>query len=134
MKRYFSMSLTFFAFSALNAVTYLLLGIIMGNTAFAEIFSITYPLQFVVAILLSFFASASNVRANKENNKSCVESGMLLGLFAGIVVFSLVAVFVDGYVQFMNMSPEVYRTFTLMSIGQLFFTFVNNLITEKLYL
>lgn len=133
MKRYFTMSLTFFTFSALNAITFLLLGIILQNTAFAEIFSITYPLQFVVSILLSFFASASNVRANKEGNKDCVESGMFLGLVFAIIIFSLVAIFVDNYICFMNMSAQIYRTFTLMSIGQLFFTFINNLITEKIY-
>ena len=133
MKRYFSISLTLFAFSALNAITYILLGIVMGNTQFSEVFSITYPLQFVVAILISFFASASNVRANKENDRNCVESGMLLGVIVGIIILGLVAFFVNEYLAFMNVSSEIYRTFTLMAIGQLFFTFVNNLTTEKLY-
>lgn len=105
----------------------------MGNTQFSEVFSLTYPLQFVEVILVSFFASASNVRANKEDNKNCVESGMLLGLIFGIIVFGLVAFFVDGYISFMNMLPEIYHWFTLMAIGQLFFTFINTLVTEKLY-
>ena len=69
MKRYFSMSLTFFVFSALNAVAFLLLGLVMGNTAFSEIFSITYPLQFIVAILLSFFASAQMLEQTKKTIK-----------------------------------------------------------------
>ncbi len=71
MKRYFTMSLTLFLFSILNALTFLLLGILTGNTAYSEIYSITYPIQFVVAIFQSFFASASNIRANKEGKKLC---------------------------------------------------------------
>lgn len=133
MKRYFSISLSLFLFSALNALTYLLLGIIYNNLAFSEIFSLTYPLQFVVAILLSFFASSSNIRANKENNKDCVFSGMILGLIAAFIIFAIIAIFIDKYILFMNMDPEIYRTFTLMAIGQLFFSFVANLIAEKLY-
>lgn len=133
MKRYFSISITLFAFSALNALTYLLLGIIYGDTAFAEIFSITYPLQYVASILLYFFVSASNIRANKEGNKNCVQTGLFLGLVSATIIFVIVAVFVDKYILFMNMEPDIYRNFTLMAIGQLFFTFVINVIAEKLY-
>lgn len=133
MKRYFSMSITFFLLSALNALTYLLLGVIMHNTAYSEIFSITYPLQFVVAILLSFFVSASNIRANKENNENCVETGSILGVVFGAVVFGLVAIFINQFIAFMNMDAEIYRNFALMSVGQLFFTFVVGIIAEKLY-
>ncbi len=133
MKRYFTMSLTLFMFSVLNAVTYLLLGIITGNTAFSGIFSITYPLQFVSAVLLSFFASASNIRANREDNKNCVSTGMILGLIAGGLIFGIVAIFIDNYINFMNMDPELFRDFALMAVGQLFLAYVNNLVSEKLY-
>lgn len=133
MKRYFSISLTTFIFSALNVLTYLLLGIIMGNTAYSEVFLITYPLQYAVLVMSYFFASASNIRANREKNENCVESGMILGILFGLIVFLMPVIFVDGYMQFMNVDIEFYRTFTLMSFGQLFFSYVIGVIAEKLY-
>ena len=99
MKRYFTLSLTLFVYSALNVLTYLFLGLITGNPEFSGIFSITYPLQ----------------------------------LIFGIIIFSLVAIFVDNYISFMNMDAGIYRNFTLMAIGQLFLGFVCNIVTEKLY-
>lgn len=133
MKRYFTMSLTLFLFSILNALTFLLLGILTGNTAYSEIYSITYPIQFVVAIFQSFFASASNIRANKEGNKNCVDTGIILGLIFSTITFTLLSVFVDNYITFMNMSPEIYRNFTLMSFGELFLSFILSMLTEKMY-
>lgn len=133
MKRYFSISLTTFIFSALNVLTYFLLGIIMGNTAYSEVFLITYPLQYAMLVMLYFFASASNIRANREKNENCVESGMVLGILFGLIVFLLPVVFIDKYMQFMNVDVEFYRTFTLMSFGQLFFSYVIGIIAEKLY-
>lgn len=133
MKRYFTISLTAFAFSILNVLTFFLLGIITGNTALSGIFSITYPLQFIASVLLSFFASASNIRGNKENNKNCVYTGMILSIIFGAVIFSIVAIFIDNYLVFMNIDPNIYRTFTLMATGQLFLSYINNTISEKLY-
>ncbi len=133
MKRYFTLSLTLFAFSVLNVLTYFLLGVITGNTAYSGIFSITYPLQFVISTLLCFFATASSIRANKEDNKNCVNTGIFLGLIFGITIFAIIAVFVDKYIAFMNMETDIYRNFTLMAIGQLFLSYVCNLVTEKLY-
>ncbi len=133
MKRYFSISITLFMFSAINALTYFLLGFVYGNTAFSEVYSLTYPLQYIVVIFISFFASASNIRANKEDNKNCSNTGIVLGLVFGIIPFAITAIFVDSYINFMNLNPQIYRTFTLMAIGDLFFTYVINLVTEKLY-
>lgn len=133
MKRYFTISLTTFAFSILNVLTFFLLGIITGNTALSGIFSITYPLQFVASVLLAFFASASNIQGNKETNKNCVYTGIILGIIFGAVVFAIVAIFIDQYLVFMNIDPSVYRIFTLMAVGQLFLSHINNIISEKLY-
>lgn len=87
----------------------------------------------MVAIFQSFFASASNIRANKEGNKNCVDTGIILGLIFSTITFTLLAVFVDDYITFMNMSPEIYRNFTLMSFGELFLSFVLSMLTEKMY-
>lgn len=133
MKRYFSISITYFLFSILNVMTFFVLGLITKNTALSQIFSLTYPLQFVVAILTSIFGTASCIRANKEDNKNCVDTGIILGLIFGLVVFGIVGGLVKQYITFMNMSPEVLGKFTIMSIGQLFFTLVINLVTGKLY-
>ncbi len=133
MKRYFNISITLFIFSALNVLTYFLLGVITKNTAYSEVFSLIYPLQFVVSILLSFFASASNIRANKEKNENCIDIGIILGAIVGFLTFGIVGLLVDNYIVFMNMDPDIYRNFTLMAIGQLFFTYIINLVAEKLY-
>ncbi len=133
MKRYFNMTITFFFFSLLNALTFLMLGIILHDTSFSQIFSITYPLQFVLSILLSFFISSSNIRANKENNENCVQSGLVLGTIFAVLIFGIVAIFVDDYVGFMNMDVSHFRIFALMSIGQLFFSFVINSVAEAMY-
>ena len=58
---------------------------------------------------------------------------MILGLIFGLALFIVLAIFVDNYISFMNMDPAIYHTFTLMAVVQLFFVFVNNMITEKMY-
>lgn len=127
------MTATLFIFSALNAATFLLLGLAYGNSIYSQIFALTYPIQFMSNIFLSFFCVGSNIRANKENNKNCVESGILLGLIFSFVVFGLLAIFIDNYIGFMNFDVSIFKTFALMSIGQLFFGFAIDMISEKMY-
>ena len=68
-----------------------------------------------------------------KREKNCVDTGIILGLIFSTITFTLLAVFVDDYITFMNMSPEIYRNFTLMSFGELFLSFVLSMLTEKMY-
>lgn len=133
MKRYFSISLTLFFFSVLNVLTYFLLGLTTGDPTFSGVFSIAYPLQFIVSILMYFFCTASNIRGNKEKNKDCVYTGMIMGIIFATIIFGIVAIFISDYISFMNMDASKYRIFSLMAVGQLFFHYINNLVSEKLY-
>jgi len=127
------MSLSQFVFSVIYSVTFLLLGIVMGNTALAEVYSVTYPLQYIIFILASIFGTASFIRTNKEQNDDCDETGMFLGALFGLVVFVVVAIFAKDFIRFMNVDPKTYYTMTLMMIGMMYFQFVNSMSVEKFF-
>ena len=98
-----------------------------------NIFTLTYPLQFIYYILKSIFSTGANINKEKDNNKNAVMSGMFIGTIVAIIIFLIILINIDNYIIFMNMDVNIYKTFTIYSVLQLFVCLEFAMILNKLY-
>ena len=94
MKRLLRIGCGTFVLSFIPIVTWLLLGLTL-DANLTNVFSLTYPMQFIWGLLLAIFATGANIKAKKENNKNAVMCGMTLGIFVGAILFSLFLIKLD---------------------------------------
>lgn len=98
---------------------YFCLGLLVDKDL-VNVFSITYPLQFIYSLLRSIFATGANISKEKDNDNDAVLSGMTLGILVGFIVFGIFVLNVDKYISFMNMDYNIYVEFTIYSTIQLY--------------
>ena len=98
-----------------------------------NVFTLTYPLQFIWLLLKSIFATAPNISKEKDKDENAVLSGMTAGTIVGLIIFGLFAINVKKYVEFMNMDFEIYKEFAIYSILQLYIQLIFSFVLEKLY-
>ena len=132
MKRLLRISFDLSLLSFIPIISWFLLGIIVDKNLI-NIFTLTYPLQFIYYIIKSIFSTGANISKEKDKNKDAVMSGLLLGTIVSIVIFTIVLLNVDNYISFMNMDINIYRTFTIYSILQLFICLEFAMMQDKLY-
>lgn len=132
MKRLLRISLDILVTSIVPIASYFLLGILIEPNLI-NIFSLTYPMQFIMNIYKSLFGVCSNVYAYKENNKNAINSGIILGSIVGLLTFGLIVANIDKYILFMGMDVDKYRIFAIYSILQIFLQLVLYLIINKLH-
>jgi len=121
-----------FLCSIIPIVSWLLIGISLNDPNLNNVFSLTYPIQFIYGLLLSIFATGANIKAEKENNKNAVLSGMTLGLIVGGLVCGVLLLVIDQYITFMSMEIARYKTLAIYSIIQQFINLVFNFVIIKL--
>src|SRR5574344_205012 len=119
-------------FSAVPIISWLLLGLIIDKNL-VNIFSLTYPVQFVYLFLLSLFGTAPNINEKRDKDNGASLSGILLGTIAGGIIFGLLSFHIKDYINFMNMDYDIYKEFALYSILSLYIQLVFGIIIEKLY-
>ncbi len=74
MKRLFRIGSGLFIYSIIPILSWIVLSYVLGDNRISNVFSITYALQFVWAILKHQFGSGANIRKEKEKKrKFCVE-------------------------------------------------------------
>lgn len=132
MKRLLRISFDNVLMSLFPVLSYIMLGILVNNSL-ANIYTITYPIQSLVTVLSSIFATGANIVAKKFNDKNQVNAGILWGLIIGFTFFLLVIYNVDSYLNFMNADIKVYKLFTIYSMIQIFFQYLLSLILKKLH-
>ena len=132
MKRLLKISFDLSLLSFIPIVSWFLLGIIVDKNLI-NIFTLTYPLQFIYYILSSVFSTGANISKEKDNNKNAVMSGMFIGTIVSTIIFLVVLINIDNYINFMNMDIHIYKTFTIYSVIQLFISFEFAMILNKLY-
>ena len=115
MKRLLQISLDTLMASTLPIIMWLLLGFII-NKDIANVFSLTYPLQFLYMIFITLFAIGPNITSRKEMNSNIVYSNIvfssiLVGMITIIICFNI-----DFYIKIMSMDKNVYHNFCLYSI------------------
>ena len=109
-----------------------LLGILVDKNLIS-IFSLVYPMQFVISGIYSIFGTGANISAVRDKNPNSTFSGLVLGSITGFLILGAVCLNIDGYIFFMNMEVGIYRVFALYAIGQMFLQLLLNLSLCKMY-
>lgn len=132
MKRLLKISFDLSLLSFIPIISWFFLGIIVDKNLI-NIFTITYPLQFIYYIIKSIFSTGANIHKYKDQKESAVTSGLTIGIIVAIITFSFVLFNVDNYINFMNMDLKTYRVFTIYSILELLMSLIFTMILDKLY-
>lgn len=132
MKRLLRISFDLSLLSFIPIISWFLLGIIVDKNLI-NIFTLTYPLQFIYYIIKSIFSTGANISKEKDKNKDAVMSGLMLGTVVSIIIFTIILLNVDNYISFMNMDISTYKNFTIYSILQLFICLEFAMMQDKLY-
>ena len=132
MKRLLKISLDLALLSFIPIISWFLLSIIIDKNLI-NIFTLTYPVQFISYILRSIFSTGANISKEKDKNKDAVMSGLILGTIVSIIIFTVILLNVDNYISFMNMDISTYKNFTIYSILQLFICLEFAMMQDKLY-
>ena len=118
--------------SFIPIISWVLLGIIVDKNLI-NIFTLTYPIQFVYYILKSVFSTGANICKEKDENANAVMSGLFIGTIVAIVIFSIILGNIEHYITFMNMDVQTYKVFTIYSVLQLFISLEFAMMLDKLY-
>ena len=132
MKRLLRISFDSAIFSLIPVLSWFALGIIVDKNL-TNVFTLTYPIQFLWYVLKSIFGTGANISKEKDKNENAVLSGMTLGIIVGFFVFGFLAINIESYIKFMNMDVAIYKEFALYSIIQLYIQLVFAFVLEKLY-
>lgn len=132
MKRLLRVSLDILVTSIVPVASWLLLGMILDGNLI-NIFTLTYPVQFIMLSLKSIFGTGANISKYKDENKNAVDSGIMAGLIVGAIIFGLLVINIDRYISFMKMDISIYRTFAIYAILQMFLQYILHLVLSKLY-
>lgn len=132
MKRLLRITVNSAIFSFIPILSWFCLGLLVDKNL-VNVFTLTYPLQFIWALLKSIFGTGANISKEKDKDDNAVLSGMTAGIFVGFIIFGLFAINVKRYIEFMNMDYEIYKEFAIYSIIQLYIQLIFSFILEKLY-
>lgn len=132
MKRLLRISFDLSLLSFIPIISWFLLGIIVDKNLI-NIFTLTYPLQYIYYIIKSIFSTGASISKEKDNNNDAVMTGLVLGTILASIIFGIILFNVDNYIKFMNMDVGIYEYFTVYSILQLFICLVFSMIQNKLY-
>lgn len=132
MKRLLRISFDLSLLSFIPIISWFLLGIIVDKNLI-NIFTLTYPLQYIYYIIKSIFSTGASISKEKDNNNDAVMTGLVLGTILASIIFGIILFNVDNYIKFMNMDVGIYKYFTVYSILQLFICLVFSMIQNKLY-
>lgn len=132
MKRLLRIAFNSAIISFIPILSWFCLGLLVDKNL-ANVFTLTYPLQFIWALLKSIFGTGANISKEKDKNENAVLSGMTIGIIVGFIIFGLFALNVRRYIEFMNMDYEIYKEFALYSIIQLYIQLIFSFVLEKLY-
>lgn len=132
MKRLLKISFNSAFFSFIPILSWFVLSLIVDKSLI-NVFTLTYPLQFIFLMIKSIFATGANISKEKDKNEFSVMSGIVLGIIVGLFIFGYIALNIESYIKFMNMDIQVYKEFAIYSVIQMYIQLVFAFILEKLY-
>lgn len=132
MKRLLKISFDLALLSFIPILSWFCLSLIVDKNLI-NIFTLTYPIQFVWYILKSIFSTGANISKEKDKNENATMSGIVLGSIVAFLIFGFIVINIEEYINFMNMDITIYKTFAIYSVIQLFIQLVFAFILEKLY-
>ena len=132
MKRLLKISFDTLLGSVFPILSWIVLSFILDKNLI-NVFSLTYPLQFVGWMLGSIFATGANINKEKDKNNDAVMSGIIIASIIGFFVFGFIILNIDKYINFMNMNVEGIKEFAIYSVIQIYLGLIFNCAIEKLY-
>jgi len=132
MNRLLRISLDTLLMSTIPIIMWILLGIIVDKNI-ANVFTLTYPIQFVTCLILAIFGTGPNINATKNNKKYLVDSNIILGTIVGFLVTLFLIFKVDTYINIMNMDIKIYKLFCIYSFSLMYLQLILQMICQKLY-
>lgn len=132
MKRLLSISLDTLLISTMPIIMWILLGIILDKNI-TNVFTLTYPIQFVTTLLLAIFGTGPNVNKTKNNKEYLVDSNIILGSGISLLITIILCINVDNYIKFMSMDVQIYRVFCIYSFILMYLQLILQLVCQKLY-
>lgn len=132
MQRLLRISFNNFVFSLVPIAVWFVIGLIVDERL-VNVFSLTYPMQYICLILVSLFSTGPNINETKDKNKGAAFSGFLSGVLVGGIIFLLVILNLDAYLKFLNVEDGIYKNYLLLSLVVLYLTFTFKMLMERLY-
>ena len=132
MKRLLRISFNSAFFSFIPVLSWFALGIIVDKNL-TNVFTLTYPIQFIWLMMKSMFGTGANISKEKDKNENAVLSGMTLGIIIGFFLFGFILLNIESYIKFMNMDVTIYKDFAIYSVIQLYIQLIFAFVLEKLY-
>lgn len=132
MKRLLRIGFDLSLLSFISILSWFLLGITIDKNLI-NIFTLTYPLQFIYYIIKSVFSTGANINKEKDKNNNAVMSGLIIGSIVSTILFIIVILNIEDYISFMNMDVTTYKTFTIYSVLNLYLCLEFAMILDKLY-
>ena len=130
MKRLLRISFNQAIFSFIPILSWMMLGLILDKNL-ANVFTLTYPLQFIWQIFRSVFGTGANISKEKDKKENAVLSAMTLGIIIGFVVFGFIVINIKNYIEFMNMDYNIYKEFAVYSVIQLYIQLIFSFVMEN---
>ncbi len=132
MNRLLRIGFDTFLTSVTPILGWFLLGILVDKNLI-NVFSLIYPMQFIISAIQSVFGTGANISAIKDKEESSIFSGVILGSIIGAILLGCIAINIDKYIVFMNMDIDTYKIFGIYAVIQMFFQLLLNLSLCKLY-
>ena len=132
MKRLLRIAFDIFISSFTPIISWFFIGVLI-NKELTNVFTLTYPMQCIMGIIISIFGVGSNVSGIRDKNKNSANNGILYGSLISIIIFGLTAINCKHYIKFMNMNENIYLIFGTYSILQILLQTILHLILTKLH-
>ena len=98
MKRLFRVSFDILITSIVPIVSWFLLGIIL-DSHLINVFSLTYPLQCLMGIIIAIFGVGANISVYKDENKYAANNGIFYGTFLSVLIFGVIMFNSNKYIN-----------------------------------
>ena len=118
--------------SLMPILSWLMLSIIIDKNLI-NVFSLMYPIQFILTMLKSIFSVGANISKEKDKDKYAVGNGLLAAIITGFIIYGLLLINIENYITFMKMDVNIYKDFAIYSVIYFYIQLVFNFIVEILY-
>lgn len=132
MKRLLQVSFDTLLLSLMPILSWFMLSIIIDKNLI-NVFSLMYPIQFILTMLKSIFSVGANISKEKDKDKYAVGNGFLAAIIIGFIIYGLLLINIENYITFMKMDVNIYKDFAMYSVIYFYIQLVFNFIVEKLY-
>ena len=133
MKRLLNIASGQFFISIFPILAWMMLAFTLKDPNLSNVFSLTYPLQYVTALLKAIFGTGANIKRVRSNSDDIVYSSIVICGVVSFIILGSIALCAKDYIRFMNMDADYYYVLCLYSLGNLFTELLFSLFLVKLY-